>query len=160
MSSDAEKAFDRVLLFALAVEPLAIWLQSENGFEGITRYGQLHKISFHADYLLLFISNTASSLPIILDIFEKFDKYSGYKLNLGKSDYIPINPASDLLSHGLSPFRKATDGLKYLGILGAVHTGENDLFVLRLPRHRFKNICVHTDPLKTTENVVVLLPGL
>ena len=30
------------------------------------------------------MSNPASSLPIILDMLEKFWKYSGYKLNLGK----------------------------------------------------------------------------
>ena len=36
---------------------------------------------------------------------------------------------------------------------GTVHTGEND-------RRRFKDICVHTDPLKTTENAVVHIPGL
>ena len=28
-----------------------------------------------------------------------------------------------------------------------------------LPRHRFKNICVHTDPLTTTENAVVYIPA-
>ena len=39
--------------------------------------------------------------------------------------------------------------------LGAVHTYENNLFFLRHPRRRFKNICVHTDPPKTTENTVV-----
>lgn len=104
------------LLFALVVEPLAIWLRSEKGFEGVARHGQLHKLSFYADDLLLYISNPVSSLPIILDIFEKFGKYSGYKLNLGKSDYIPINSAVDLLPQGLLPFKKATDSLKYLGI--------------------------------------------
>ena len=36
----------------------------------------------------------------------------------------------------------------------------NYLFFLRLPRHRFKNNCVHIDPLKTTENAVVHIPGL
>uniref|UniRef100_A0A674P0K1 Reverse transcriptase domain-containing protein n=1 Tax=Takifugu rubripes TaxID=31033 RepID=A0A674P0K1_TAKRU len=104
-------------MFALAVEPLAIWLRSENGFEGITRHGQLHKTFFYADDLLLYMSNPTSSLPVILDIFEKFGKYSGYKLNFGKSDYIPINSAADLLPQGLLPFRKASDGFKYLGIL-------------------------------------------
>ena len=44
--------------------------------------------------------------------------------------------------------------------LGAVQTGENNLFFLRLPLHRFKNICIHMDPLKTTENAVVHIPGL
>lgn len=104
------------LLFALAVEPLAIWLRSENRFEGITRHGQLHKLSFYADDLLLYISNPASSIPIILDIFKKFGKYSGYKLNLTKSDYIPVNPAADYLPQSSLPFRKATNGFKYLGV--------------------------------------------
>lgn len=105
------------LLFTLAVEPLAIWLRGENGFDGITRYGQLYNVSFYADDLLVYLSNPASSLPVILDIFEKFRKYSGYKLNFDKSDYMPINSATVLLSHGLPPFRKATNGFKYLGIL-------------------------------------------
>lgn len=59
------------LLFALAVEPLAIWLRSENGFEGILRYGNVHKVSFYADGLLFYIFNPSTSLPVILDIFEK-----------------------------------------------------------------------------------------
>ena len=42
-----------------------------------------------------------------------------------------------------------------------VHTCQNDLFFfLHLRLHRFKNICVHTDPLKTTQNAVVHIPGL
>ena len=43
---------------------------------------------------------------------------------------------------------------------GLVHTYQNNLFFLRLPWHHFKNICVHTDPLKTTQNAVVHIPGL
>lgn len=59
------------LLFALAVEPLAIWLRSENRFKGIIRCGQSHKLSFYADNLLLYIFNPASSRPIILNMFDK-----------------------------------------------------------------------------------------
>lgn len=33
------------LLFAIAIEPLAIWLRQEGGFEGITRAGTVHKLS-------------------------------------------------------------------------------------------------------------------
>ena len=32
--------------------------------------------------------------------------------------------------------------------LGAIQTGENDLFFLHLPRHRFKNICIHINDQK------------
>lgn len=41
------------LLFTIAIEPLAIWLRPESGFEGITRGGKVHKISLYADDLLL-----------------------------------------------------------------------------------------------------------
>lgn len=73
------------LLFNLAIEPLAIWLRSHNGFEGISRHGLVHKLSLYADDLLLYISNPAASLPPVLDILDKFGQLSGYKINLQKS---------------------------------------------------------------------------
>lgn len=66
----------------LSIEPLAIWLQSEERFRGITRFGLAHKLSLFADDLLLFISDPVSSLPVVLNIFEQFGRLSGYKLNL------------------------------------------------------------------------------
>lgn len=58
------------LLFALAIEPLAIWLRSEEKFEGITRFGTSYKLSLYADDLLLYITNPISSLPPVLKIFN------------------------------------------------------------------------------------------
>lgn len=104
------------LLFVLAVEPLATWLRSEEKFEGITRSGFSHKLSLYADDLLLYVSNPTSSIPVILNILEQFKKYSGYKLNLQKSEYLPINSLADELPQALFPFRKVTEGFKYLGI--------------------------------------------
>lgn len=76
----------------LAIEPLAIWLRSEERFEGIIRFGQSHKLSLYADDLLLYISNPMSSFPIILNILETFSTQS------------------------LFPFRKVMEGFRYLGI--------------------------------------------
>lgn len=42
------------LLFAIAIEPLALWLRAEEGFKGIVRAGMTHKVSLFADYLLLY----------------------------------------------------------------------------------------------------------
>ncbi len=70
------------LLFNLAIEPLAIWLRSHNGFEGIKCHGLAHKLSLYADDLLLFISNPATSLPPILNILDKLSQLSTiYKVN-------------------------------------------------------------------------------
>lgn len=104
------------LLFAIAIEPLAIWLRQEGGFEGITRAGKAHKLSLYADDLLLYMSNPATSLPVVLDIFNKFGSYSGYKLNLHKSELFPINSLAKNIPPSFFPFKYASDGFKYLGV--------------------------------------------
>lgn len=71
------------LLFAIAIEPLAIWLRSEPKCQGILRHGTVHKLSLYADDLLLYISNPSTSLPVVLDILKQFGRLSGYKLNFG-----------------------------------------------------------------------------
>lgn len=104
------------LLFALAIEPLAIWLCQEGGFEGITRAGTVHKLSLYVDDLLLYMSNPAASLPVVLNIFDIFGADSGYKLNLHKSELLPINSLARNILPAFFPFRYATDGFKYLGV--------------------------------------------
>ena len=47
-----------------------------------------------------------------------------------------------------------------IGLRPHLHARKHSFFFLRLPRHHFKNICVHMDPQKTTENAVVHIPGL
>lgn len=79
------------LLFELVIEPLAIALKSEKGFTGIRRYGEEHKVSLYADVILLYISDPMSSLPHILSILYSFGIFSGYELNISKSECLPIN---------------------------------------------------------------------
>ncbi len=104
------------LLFALAIEPLAIWLRSEERFEGITLFGTSYKLSLYADDLLLYITNPTSSLPPILQIFDLFGKFSGYRLNLQKSELFPVNLAAEMLSNNHFPFKWNQDGFRYLGV--------------------------------------------
>lgn len=104
------------LLFALAIEPLAIWLRQEDGFEGITRAGNVHKLSLYADDLLLYMSNPASSLPVVLTILDKFGSYSGYKLNLHKSELFPVNSSARKIPQNFFPFKYSSDGFRYLGV--------------------------------------------
>lgn len=104
------------LLFAIAIEPLAIWLRSEEKFEGITCQGTVHKLSLYADDLLLYVSNPSSSLPVILEILKQFGQLSGYKLNFGKSEAFAINNLVGKLPNHVAPFRWVDQGFKYLGI--------------------------------------------
>ncbi len=75
------------LLFALAIEPLAIALRECQQITGITCGEAVHKVTLYADDLLLFISNPQTSLPAALSLLENFGQLSGYRLNLHKSDF-------------------------------------------------------------------------
>lgn len=105
------------LLFALAIEPLAILLRSSKEYAGITRGNTEHKVSLYADDLLLYVSDPIKSIPIIMTILEDFGRISGYKLNLSKSILFPINSKAkeDLSSLNNFPFAVTTQ-FKYLGI--------------------------------------------
>ena len=68
------------LLFAIAIEPLAIALrqsatsETTEEFSGIVRGGLTHKLSLYADDLLLYTSNPMTSVPYIVNILNQFGK--------------------------------------------------------------------------------------
>lgn len=62
------------LLFAIAIEPLAIWLREDVNFKGINLQGREYKLSLYADNLLLLISDPETSVPIILNILNHVGK--------------------------------------------------------------------------------------
>ncbi len=79
----------------IAIEPLAIWLRTGEGFEDIKQSDTTHKLSLYTDELLLYISNPSRSFPAVLRILEQFSKNSGYKLNYQKigrtASMIPVS---------------------------------------------------------------------
>lgn len=103
------------LLFAIAIEPLAIALRS-SAMAGIQRGGLEHKLSLYADDLLLNVSEPGTSIPLVLDLLMDFGLISGYKLNLSKSELMPINTAA--LNYPLTSltFRSSLQSFRYLGI--------------------------------------------
>uniref|UniRef100_A0A3B3IBF2 Reverse transcriptase domain-containing protein n=1 Tax=Oryzias latipes TaxID=8090 RepID=A0A3B3IBF2_ORYLA len=111
-------------LFAIAIEPLAIWLRAEERFKGIVRSGITHKVSLYADDVLLYISDPLKSLPILLDILDKFGSFSGYKVNYQKSEQFPLNLPAREMSHSIAPFKQVETGFKYLGIFISSSTSE------------------------------------
>lgn len=96
---------------------MAVWLRSEEEFEGFSRFGTTHKLSLYADDLLLYVSNPISSLPKVLDILHQFELLSGYKLNFEKSELFAINNLVGRLSSNVAPFKRGDTGFKYLGIV-------------------------------------------
>ncbi len=61
-------------------------------------------------------SSLKCSLPVILNILETFKKFSGYELNFQKSEYFPVNYLANALPQNNFPFKKVSEGFKYLGI--------------------------------------------
>lgn len=118
------------LLFALAIEPLSIALKSEKAFKGIRRHSTEHKVSLYADDLLLYVNDPLSSLPPILSLLDSFSVFSGYKLNISKSEYLPINQQAIDIPSSLIPFRVAETGMKYLGtiITKSLHSTKDQNF--------------------------------
>lgn len=104
------------LLFAIAIEPLAIALRQSDDFSGIVRGGRTHKLSLYADDLLLYISNPITSVSSIVHILNQFGKISGYKINLQKSEVFPLNQAASQISPSHFPFNVVKKGFRYLGI--------------------------------------------
>ena len=104
------------LLFAVAIEPLAIALRGEIGIKGISRHNLVHKVSLYADDMLLYMSDPLVSLPKTLDLLKDFGKISGYKINIQKSEIMPVNDAAKLLALDIFSFKVTTSKFKHLGI--------------------------------------------
>lgn len=104
------------LLFTLVIEPLALWLRSDAGFQGITRLDTVHKVSLYADDLLLYVSDPISSFPTIFKILNEYSSVSRYKLNYQKSEILPINDLAKQLPQSIVPFKWSNNGFQYLGI--------------------------------------------
>lgn len=104
------------LLFVLAIEPLAIAIRNNQFIHGIMRFGTEHKLSLYADDLLLFVSKAETTIPSILELLAKFGVISGYKLNLHKSELLPLNLTALALQNITIPFKIAMHSFVYLGV--------------------------------------------
>lgn len=85
------------LLFAIAIEPLAEAIRSHPDIHVITMNQKQHRISFYANYVLLFITQPKISIPSVLDVINTFSEFSGYIIHWTKSEAMPLG-ASLLLS--------------------------------------------------------------
>lgn len=100
------------LLFAMAIEPLAIALRQYIDIKGILRGGTEHKVSLYVDDMLLFIANPSHSLPKVLDLLKEFEAISRYKVNFGKSEAMPIGRAVGELTTTLTSFKLSYNKFK------------------------------------------------
>ena len=81
------------LLFILVAEILAISLRQDTSIHGINLCNTIFKIKMLADDTTLLLKDI-KSIEIAIKKFQDFSKCSGLKLNLNKTEIIPIGNAS------------------------------------------------------------------
>uniref|UniRef100_A0A3P9JVJ3 Reverse transcriptase domain-containing protein n=1 Tax=Oryzias latipes TaxID=8090 RepID=A0A3P9JVJ3_ORYLA len=104
------------LLFALALEPLAETIRMQAEVKGISLGNMEHKIALYADDIILFLTLPKQSIPTTLKAFNKFSSISGYKINLAKSEAMPLGGLSKADVPNDFPFKWTVGGLLYLGV--------------------------------------------
>ena len=92
------------LLFALAIEQLAIRLRSSTHLQGVKQGSIEHRVALYADDLLIYITDPVTCANNLIQILDDFGAFSGYKINLQKTVCFPINSKAKTLSQGQIPF--------------------------------------------------------
>lgn len=80
------------------------------------RGGTEHKVSLYADDMLIYMSDPEISLPKMLELLSSFGKISGYKVNVQKSELMPVDPSCQFITNQPLPIKICTHKFKYLGI--------------------------------------------
>ena len=101
-----------LLLFRLAIKPLAIAVRSHPQFCGI-RVGPIeHQISLYCDDVILFMSKLNQTIPALSQLIKQFGDISGYKVNNTKSFILLLNEQDRR-----NPNSEVTqEQFKYLGV--------------------------------------------
>lgn len=103
------------LLFALYIEPLAQMVRQDPAISGVDINEQKHVISLFTDDIMIYLINPKRNFEHLMKIFDQFGLYSGYKININKTQTLIFNciPNQDLKKWKIN--WEATS-LKYLGV--------------------------------------------
>lgn len=103
-------------LFNLFIKPLAQAIRQETGLNGISMGGEEYKISLYADDVLITIKDPDSGLPLLMKMLETYGEYSGYVLNIHKTQVMLFNykPTEEL--NATYSFNWNSSYIKYLGV--------------------------------------------
>ena len=86
------------LLFALALEPLLQRVRVNSDIRGVQAGSLEHKLSAYADDILFHVVDPFFSLPNLMGELTAYGGVSNFKINLTKSEILPITVPQTLLS--------------------------------------------------------------
>ena len=103
-------------LFNLFIEPLAQAIREETRLKGIHIRGREYKVGMFADDVIVTIEDPGSGLPILMELLETYGSYSGYVLNINKTQVLTFNynPTQELMTN--YKFNWHSTHVKYLGV--------------------------------------------
>uniref|UniRef100_A0A803K2L7 Reverse transcriptase domain-containing protein n=1 Tax=Xenopus tropicalis TaxID=8364 RepID=A0A803K2L7_XENTR len=104
------------LLFALAIEPLAIKIRQSQNITGLKLGEVEERISLYADDVLLYLDSPGNSLQNVLQVVNQFGTFSGLKINWEKSSVFPIEEGIDPNKFPPTPLTWV-NSFKYLGVM-------------------------------------------
>lgn len=79
-----------LLIFALAIEHLAIAILQHPDISGYNKAYSTYKFCMYADVVLLFLTNPMITLPNLLQTLKIFSQISGLSVNVSKSMAFPV----------------------------------------------------------------------
>lgn len=104
------------LLFALRIEPLTQLIRKSPDISGIEVNEEEHRLSLYADDIIMYISDPAKCIPNLMRCLETFGLYSGYKINVSKTEAFPMNNLISPQLKNVLLFKWPREGIRYLGI--------------------------------------------
>uniref|UniRef100_A0A3B5QZS0 Reverse transcriptase domain-containing protein n=1 Tax=Xiphophorus maculatus TaxID=8083 RepID=A0A3B5QZS0_XIPMA len=75
-----------------------------------------HKISLYADDVLLYLTEPKSTIPHLKELISQYGFYSGYKINIEKTEAMDVNGTISDFIKVQSGCKWPKNGIKYLGI--------------------------------------------
>lgn len=79
------------LLFVLFIEPLSQYIRQSVDLKGIDMPMGEQKLALFADDVLIYMVQPTRSLPKLMNILNKYESLSGYKLNIQKTQIMVFN---------------------------------------------------------------------
>lgn len=103
-------------LFTYFIEPLAQAVRQHEGIRGVMSGGGEHKIGLFADDVITFLERPDESLPVLDKIIREFGRFSGYKINITKTQVLTLNYKPKKEIQEAFKFNWNQKSIKYLGV--------------------------------------------